>query len=140
MVNVTSLIKLADAEFSKELSEYQTLPSGIKEALAEQIAEDQKNRAKAAAREIVELLKLHEASVERGVRQIRSYRSEIDSQKAHLTRINRAREYGMETSNFLPLAITLNQVRHHDLTGVDSKLFEVPSNWEPKAKESETSE
>lgn len=140
MVNVTSLIKLADSEFSKELSEYQQLPSGIKEALQEQLAEDQKNRAKAAAREIVELLKLHETSVERGVRQIRSYRSEIDSQKAHLTRINRAREYGMETSNFLPLAIALNQVRHHELTGVDSKLFEVPSSWEPKAKESETAE
>lgn len=134
MVQITTLLKLADQDFKKELAGVGGLPLEIQDALKEQMAEEKKNRAKAAATQIVELYRQADQHVENGVAQIRELRRQVEAVKTHLGDVALTKEYGIATSNFLPLARVLGMLSPRDMMGIDAKLLSVPADFKAGAK------
>lgn len=98
--------------------------SEIASAMAEVFANDRKERVKAAAGEIIKLLRVADSVVADNVTSIRNARLIERRAKAKLDRIALARTYGIETNNMLPLVSALSDDENHV----------VPSSYKPKGK------
>lgn len=133
-INVLNIARLADKELLNEFSTAGVtgLPDDIQAALNEQLAEDAKARAKAAASEIIKLFRKADEVIEHSVLATRNYRAALKREKAFRDKINRAKAYGVASRNFIPLAILLNQANKNQLlaAGVNPNLFEVPSDFQ----------
>lgn len=137
-INVNSLLKLADKSYAEEVASHGgSLPTLLQEALQEQLKAREKDAANQAASEIIALLGNAEQAVETQVKSIRRSRELIAQSKAQLEKIARAKAYGLETSNFLPLVHALG-LSYHTQENFDAKLLEVPADWkDPKAQTDE---
>ena len=98
--------------------------SEIAAAMAEVMNADRKERVKAAAGEIIKLLRAADEAVNDGVSKIRGARAIERATKAKLDRISLARAYGVETNNMLPLLSAL--------TGSEEHV--VPASYKAKGK------
>lgn len=128
-INVNSLLKLADKSYAEEVASHGgSLPKLLQEALQEQLRDREKAAANAAASEIIALLGNAEQIVENEVKSIRRSRELIAQSKDRLSKIARAKAYGLESSNFLPLVHALGLSYRTD-DHFDTKLLEVPSDW-----------
>lgn len=128
-INMNAIIRLADSQLNKDMEEFGALPIDIRTALVTMQEEAKKNAATSAAKEVMQLLENTNKQVEVKVTSIRSYRKLIDSTKTELETIARAKAYGLETSNFIPLSILAGQIRIGDLDNKD--LGKVPEDWAP---------
>lgn len=131
MAKASILIKLASKEVEKEaqlFGAFGVADEAVKTALAELQAEQNTATAKAAAGEIMEVIKGFDTAVTARVTNIRSYRQAIEAEKATLEKLNRAKTYAIETGNYLPLGIMVGAVRSYD---VPADLQEVPKDWTP---------
>lgn len=136
MAQVNTLLKLADKSFAKDLEQFGEMPVDVKQALQEQLAEESANRAKDAAKEILSLFKAASVTVENTVNEIRSYNNMIGASKKKLAAITRAKEFGNETQNYIPLAILTGQIYEGDVRRSNPDVErEVPDSWKPKVVE-----
>lgn len=138
MRNISVLARMADQSLRADLeaASLAGLPKNIMEALKEKQEEEQKEAAKNAASVIIDLVKKNDSHIEAHVRQIRELRRQEAQLKAQLDALSRAKDYGFETSNFLPLAVLTGTPKHF-FDVEDKSLFEVPKDWKPKAKAEE---
>lgn len=127
-----AIIRLADSQLNKHIEDFGGLSLDIKDALAELQIKERKESAQAAAREIVDLLKASENSIEHYVREIRSARRMEEAAKKSIEEFNRAKTYGLETNNFIPLGLLTGHVYLHQVDNKD--LMKIPEGWKPKAK------
>lgn len=128
-INMNAIIRLADSQLNKDMEEFGALPIDIREALVGMQETAKKDAAQAAAKEVMALLSNTSKQVEYKVNEIRSYRKSIDGLKDGLEAISRAKAYGLETSNFIPLAILAGQI---SASSIDNKdLTKVPEDWKP---------
>ncbi|BCG50225.1 hypothetical protein [Ralstonia phage RP13] len=114
---------LAGLNTKDDLSQYDALPLNLQEALKAKIADQQKQAASDAADLVLDLLNRTQALVNTNVENIRNIRKQIDRTKNVLERIERAKQYGLETQNFLPLAYIVGSTREPHL---------VPEGWVSK--------
>ena len=126
-INVSALERIANSSLNDDLNnaDVQLLPENIQAALKKQLKEEAENAASAAAGEIVKLLKQHDSAVEDLVREIRDYRKAIERRLAAVKSLNNAKAFGLETSNFLPLAKSVGLC----VPRGDDYVVEVPKDW-----------
>lgn len=120
-----AIINLADSNLSKELEQFGLLQPDVQAALAEAQAEARKTSAKAAATEIMHLLKTHDTLVEHHVQEIRRARQMEKDAKEAIAKLNKARDYGLATSNFVPLGLETSQIWASDLTQDQQHLKQI---------------
>jgi hypothetical protein len=129
---MNAIIRLADSQLNKEMEEFGSLQPDIQEALVEMQEEAKKTAAKSAAAEVMKLLEQSNKSIETFVTGIRTLRKQIDNNKAAIETWARAKGYGLETSNFIPLAILAGQIHVSAVENQD--LTKVPEGWKPAIK------
>ena len=129
-MQIQTLINLANAGEKDEFTRYDALPNNLKDALKRKFEEQEKNRVEAAADTVLELLNRTEININDRVARIRELRREVDRLKGDIGKLETAREYGMETQNFIPLA-SVNGV---SIPMEQQELLMVPSTFKPKAK------
>lgn len=127
-----AIIRLADSQLNKQIEDFGGLSLDIKDALADLQAQERKESAQAAAKEIVDVLKLSNIQIEYQVGFIRDARRQEEAAKKKIEAVNRAKAYGLETNNFIPLGILVGEIYPHHVHNKD--LIEVPKDWQPKAK------
>ena len=121
-LKVNDLIVLAGGTNGKDdLSKYDQLPDNIKDALKRKMAARQEEASENAAEEIMQILDRSESVVEDHVSQIRNHRRRIDGLKSDLESIDEAKEYGLKTNNFLPLAARLNLIHPAEVARIRSE-------------------
>jgi hypothetical protein len=104
-MNIQTLLNLANNTANKDdLSQYDELPEGLKEAMVELAAEQKKSDMKAAAAEILGLLSSAKKKIEAEVFLIRNLRRQVEESKTRIEELERAKAYAEATSNFVPLA------------------------------------
>lgn len=104
-MNIQTLLNLANNTANKDdLSQYDELPEGLKEAMVELAAEQKKSDMKAAAAEILGLLSSAKKKIEAEVFLIRNLRRQVEEGKTRIEELERAKAYAEATSNFIPLA------------------------------------
>ena len=128
-----AIIRLADSQLNKQIEDFGGLSLDIRGALNELQDAERKESAKQAAQEIVSLLKVASASVEFQVKEIRRARRLEESAKKSIAELARAKAYGLETNNFIPLGVLLGHVYEHNVENKD--LLKVPADWQPKKAE-----
>lgn len=135
-INVEPLVLLADTSARQVYQDLGVAMEGTDFAieLKELQDEDNKERRKNAAKEVLKLFKAKQETVQREVRNIRDYRRQEAAAKARLEQLNRAEAYGKETNNFLPLALMTGSLGIGWRAGsdVETRLLEVPKDWVPK--------
>jgi hypothetical protein len=102
-------------------------------AMEEALQARQSQLANQAAEELIELVGVMDTVKKQRLRNIRSYRKEMEKQKRKLDAIDRGFEYGSQTGNFLPLLISLERVSHHSDVGMDQEDYDarkdIPAGW-----------
>ena len=107
-LNMSALADVAGGSTDDaELAKYDIMPLEIREALKAKLSKRRVEAAEAVADDIVKLVDLHDEAVKAGVERIRQLRREIKETQSELTALNAARLTGLQSQNFLPLAITL---------------------------------
>jgi hypothetical protein len=126
-----AIIRLADSQFTKEVADFGGLNVDLREALQDMQAAQKKEAAIAAAKEVMGVLNAAEIVIEENVSEIRSARNTVEAAKTRIADINRAKAYGLETNNFVPLGILVGHVGSHRVE--NKELLKVPTDWTPKA-------
>lgn len=129
----TAIIRLADSQLNKEIEDFGGLSLDIREALTNLQAEERKQSAQDAAKVVMQYLKDASDRIEDNVDSIRSARRQEEAAKKSIDRINRAKAYGLETNNFVPLGVMLGRIYEHNVDNKD--LLKIPEGWEPKKAE-----
>lgn len=125
-INVALLQALVPAEadeFTAMLQQNLGSDTELAQALRDIQQNERQERTRAAAQEIQNLIRRSESAIVNSVNQLRDLRAEEVKLRQHLANIERARQYGYETMNFLPLVGLLTG----KATG-----HAVPADWKPK--------
>lgn len=132
-VNTRVLARMADKKYEEDLVKAGAagLPPNILEALKKKQVEKQEAAAAAAADEIMALLDLQERHIDFHVNKVRDARKVVEQSKKVLDGIARAKAYGVETGNFLPLALMLDEY----VPGELRELAKIPADWSPSDEE-----
>lgn len=128
-ININLIGQLADKQLNQELAEAgisNFLPAEMKAALEEELALERENATRNAAREIYNLLKAAESVQVQHLGTVREARRLERQAKNALVQINRAKEYGLETQNFLPLLALMG---HPLPSGIDRSLAIIPDTF-----------
>ncbi|MNK09882.1 hypothetical protein D3C87_278680 [compost metagenome] len=129
----TLLIKLADTNLQKELGDIGMANTGLQNALQNALQKQKDDANEQAANEILHVLNQLEKTVENNVSQIRSYRSMVKKLKDSNDKLNKAKAYGLATSNFVPLAIELGILCKYDLSEDQQHLAVIDESKLPAA-------
>lgn len=124
--NVETLMALANIKNDDEFAKYDALPSNLQEVLKRKLKEQEEKRLEDAADSIVHILNSTEDAITSRVDRIRDLRRSVERLKAEIGEIERAKAFGMETQNFVPLAAGLGLVSHM------TKGAAIPTEWESK--------
>jgi hypothetical protein len=133
-----AIIRLADSNLNKEITDFGGLSLDLKDALAELQTEERKHASKAAAKEILDTINLADSRIESYVGNIQTLRRNIETSKSNIREVNKAKAYGLATNNFVPLGVLVGTVDQYsvynkDLLKIDeSKL---PADWDKKPSE-----
>jgi hypothetical protein len=125
-VNTATLLRLADKDTDKLVQDFGGLPLDIKEAIIKKQAESRQATVDAAAQEIVNLKQIKEAQLLLNAQRIQALNNEVAAITSQMGVIQDADRFGDSTSNYLPLAKTLNQGTP---VGAKSELLSVPKDW-----------
>lgn len=116
-INVAVLSAVADKgaadEFTALTSFSGTEQTEMAAAVKSMIAEDRASKVKSAAGEFVKILKLADQTTNIKVESVRAHRRKEAEELAALKRIDRAKAYGLETMNMMPLYSALAGNREH---------------------------
>ncbi|MCK9234692.1 MAG: hypothetical protein M0R77_00090 [Gammaproteobacteria bacterium] len=127
-------LKLANLEKQDDLSHHTSsfnlLGDELKEALNEAKAEQRKAVMREAVNEIIKLDQKYEACVKANVENIRAARKAEAQSQVRLKELNRAKQYAMETQNFLPLAFLLGVLGSN--YSIDAVT--IPEDWKSVAE------
>lgn len=134
-INVAVLTALADKEMSDELASFGVTDlAGVNDELSTLIndafAEERANANKAAARDIVALIKESNTEITANVQELRAVRRREAAISNRIANINRARAYGLETKNFIPLMVALGL---RVPASCKPELLQIPEGWQPKS-------
>ena len=124
--NVETLMALANIKTDDEFAKYDALPSNLQEVLKRKLKDQEEKRLEDAADSIVLILNQTDEAIAQRVARIRELRRNVEHTKAEIGRIDRAKAFGMETQNFVPLAAMLGMVSSA-ATGA-----RIPDEWESK--------
>lgn len=135
MAKIDTLLKLVNSsvdEYSSTMVD--ALPEDIRAALVEAQADERKNVAKAAAAEIINLMKAVDVRTESHVESIRSARRREAEAKANLSELSTAKAYALETNNWFPVMTLLGNISPSDCFSLKAKGVQVfvPEGWQPK--------
>lgn len=129
MPNIATLLRLADKSLEKDLAEFGELPLDVQAALKDEIAAEKAEASKAAAKEIMDLFKSVRTRLEQEALDIQNLRHKIETKKNLMTELNRAKAYGLEANNYLPLAMKLG---FQLPVSTKDELTRVPKDFVPK--------
>lgn len=110
MLNLDNILALAGSKVDDDLSKYDALPTKMKEALKEELAERDKETTKRAAKDLVALFDLMDTHVKNHVEEIRDMRKSVTRKLEKLDKLNSAKSYGLRTNNFVPLLAELGHI------------------------------
>lgn len=133
MTDVNVIAELAKQKTSSDefnTAELVGLNDSMATAVREALEEDRKTAVKAAAREVVSLIKSADAKKLALINEVRSIRLKEKELLAKLKNIDVATEYGNSTSNYLPLAIQVGNVSR--IPADVQHLTKVPENFTQK--------
>lgn len=84
-----------------------------------------------SAFQVAELVKISRKAREMGVTEVRQLRSQISQKISSIENMQMAEEYGLETMNFIPLAVALGRVSVGSFMGSDvsGTPYQIPSEW-----------
>lgn len=126
-INLSVIQALANTK-QDDLSQYDQLTSSgsneLADAVADLVKQERAEATKAAAKEIQNLLSMSANMMTDHVQAVRFARAEAKRGLNKLKEIERARAYGLETMDFMPLATAT--------TGVGNAY--VPATWVSKAE------
>ena len=134
--NMNAIIRLADSQLNKQIEDFGGLSLDIRGALTELQDAERKESAKAAAKEVMAFLQNTNGAIEFQVKEIRRARRLEETAKKSIEQLTRAKAYGLETNNFIPLGILLGQIGEYSVENKD--LLKVPADWQPKKAEVST--
>lgn len=109
-VSINALVALADTTTGQEIKKefnIDLIAPDIRTALAELQAEEKKNAARAAAKEIMTLIQMTEQVKLGEIQKIRNARSIVEYSKQKLAAIEEATAYATSSNNYLPLCVAL---------------------------------
>lgn len=139
VTRVHAFTNLATAKAKTESADYGIKDEKIKAALAARLLTRETEAAENAVDRIMELIDRSDAVVAGSVTLIRKHRVQIAIVKHSLDDIARARAYGEETNNFIPLDILLNaNAYEYESSLEDKSLMTVPADFKAKTKVEET--
>jgi len=90
--------------------------------------EERNNTMRDSALYVAELIRTSKKTRKAGVNEVRALRSQVSARISSLEAIQMAEEYGLETMNFIPLAILVGQAKYSDVMD-NSALTSVPAEW-----------
>lgn len=133
MTDIKVIVELAKQKTSSDefnTAELVGLNDSMATAVREALEEDRKNAVKAAAREVVSLIRSADAKKLALINEIRAIRLKEKELLAKLKSIDIATEYGNTTSNYVPLAIQVENVGR--ALGDYQSLTKIPENFNQK--------
>ena len=111
--------------------------SALSGPLAEAMEIHREDQRKAAATELVGMLRSVEVNKNSHRNSLRSYRRTMKTHQKKLEAIDRAMAYGNDTNNFIPLLVEIGEVSAAHQINVDEEEFNrlkmIPNNWSPPA-------
>lgn len=127
-INIEPLVQLADPETKKLYTELGLTmdDSGFAAELKELQDEEDKERRKAAAKEVLKVLANKREVALNKVSRIRDIRKEESRIKAGLKELDRAEAFGKSTGNFLPL---VNELGLASIWQANQDIYKVPKDW-----------
>lgn len=103
-MNINAFLALAQStNGTDEFAKYDKLPDNLKASLEKKRKERADKAADEVAESILAALDTAENEIKNKVGCIRALRLAVEMHKANITKIERAREYGLSTQNFIPL-------------------------------------
>ena len=132
-INTSVLVRLADPKLENAYKKagMTSLPANILQALEAKLEKKREEAAGAAAEEIIKLYEASDNIIESQVNMLRELRARIKQAKKQLEKIGKAKAYGAETGNFLPLARVIGIPIDMD----NADLAKIPEDWAPIVKE-----
>ena len=132
-INCTAILNFANAQVTDEFSKYEQLPENLQEVLRRKAKERQDNAAEEAAESILNLCDAAQTYVTRSVAEIREARKFISKAKTDIEQVERARAFGLETNNFIPLIrLVAANLAGPSMLNIEGLVLSVPEDWQPK--------
>ena len=132
-INTSVLARMADPKLESAYAKagMASLPANVMQALEVKLEKKREEAAGAAAEEIIKLYEASDNIIESQVNMLRELRARIKQAKKQLEKIGKAKAYGAETGNFLPLARVIGIPIDMD----NADLAKIPEDWAPIVKE-----
>ena len=102
--------------------------SELRQQLQSLQEQDRNNTMRDSALYVAELIKNSKKARKAGVDEVRALRSQVSTKISMLEAIQMAEEYGLETMNFIPLAILIGKAKYSDVMD-NGGLTTVPAEW-----------
>lgn len=129
-VDAQKLVQLTNTKATQAAAQYGavvlTSDAALQAAIAAQLAEQEKNANEEAASEILFLLGNKDEFLLNNATTLINLQAQIDSLNALQAKVQLTTQYGLATSNFLPL---LKMLGGAIPAGVDKASTEVPKEW-----------
>lgn len=123
--NPTVLVQLADAQIEQQLSDLGGIPLDIRQSMEELAAKRKKEAADGAAQEILNLFEDTDDFIRAQLLAREALVKQIEGMDAMLGEVNRARLYGNQTRNYIPLAKQIGKV----VPLAKPELGKIPKDW-----------
>lgn len=130
-----SIIRLADTQLNQDVEDFGGVKIDLKEALVQLQAQEKDEATLAAAKDVLSIIKAANVNIEDAVARIRSYQTSIKATKDGIRQLNRAKAYGIATSNFVPLAIHIGALKEYEVDNKELLVIDdslLPANWDKK--------
>lgn len=139
-LTTTTLAALATLALGDDMEIPESMNASLAEAIREAQAERRAAKQKEAALMILDLTESVEQAKSIHRSTLRKLRQQEKQYKETLNKIDRALDYGMATSNFIPILALLGHVTHYSVKNEMTaeqwqKVSTVPEDWAPPAKE-----
>lgn len=132
MINMTTLVRLADKDTEQQVTDFGALPLDIRESLERQMAERRTEVVDAAAGEIVNLLTQKDQFLGMQAAAVSKLKEQIAGLESLMANVSKATTYGLSSQNFLPLAKTLGMGVP---SGTKDALTKIPAGWTAPVEE-----
>lgn len=121
-------------DLEKYLSKSSVAPTALQKAITQQLKARDEEQVNTAALIIIDLMDETQGSINAHVESLREVRRQQSDLQGKIKHLDRAKKYGAETSNYIPLMLAMGHLVPSQVENPD--LLTIPENWVPADEKS----
>lgn len=133
-------LKIKNSETHDDLDKYvaksSVAPSALQKAISQQLKARDEEVVQTAASIIIDLMDETQSSIDSHVESLREVRRQQNDLLSKIKVLDRAKKYGAETSNYIPLMVAMGHMFPSQVENPD--LLIIPEDWVPSDEKKKT--